>query len=133
MKRFLILFLVLALSLCSSAAGEAAETGESARVSGETYEADRESYKPSVPYSEELNEKEKALDERLTEMKWIAESLYDENADYGMVPRGDETILSSDLYQFCLALPKGGELHSHDNCAMPFDRYLSVIREDAMI
>ena len=127
MKRFLILFLVLALSLCSSAAGE------SARVSGETYEADRESYKPSVPYSEELNEKEKALDERLTEMKWIAESLYDENADYGMVPRGDETILSSDLYQFCLALPKGGELHSHDNCAMPFDRYLSVIREDAMI
>ena len=132
MNRWMIWVLALLLALVPfSCFGEAAETDESAWL--ETYEAIRDTFKPTVPYSEELNEKEKALDARLSEMKRQAESLYDENADFGMVSRGDETILSSDLYQFCLALPKGGELHSHDNCAMPFDRYLSVIREDAMI
>jgi adenosine deaminase-related growth factor len=133
MKRFLILFLVLALSLCSCALGDAVEADEPAWNFEEAYKAIREDFKPTIPYSEELNEKEMALDARLAEMKRKAESLYDEKEDYGMVPRGDETILSSDLYQFCAALPKGGELHSHGNCAMPFDRYLSVIREDAMI
>ena len=133
MKKFFILFLVLALALCSCALGEAAESDEFDQLPDVVYQELRKTFKPTVPYSEELNEKEKALDARLTEMKRKADSLYDENADYGIVPRGDEAILSSDLYQFCAALPKGGELHSHGNCAMPFDRYLSVIREDAMI
>ncbi len=90
-------------------------------------------YVHDIPSTETLNEDEKALDEALSKMKEEAASLYDSKEPYGMVRFDDEACLESDLHRFCRALPKGAELHSHESTIIDFDRYLDMIRTEAMI
>ena len=93
----------------------------------------KDAYIHEIPSKETLNEEEKTLDEALSKMKKDASALYDSKEPYGMVRYDDEECLESDLHRFCSALPKGAELHSHESTIIDFDRYLDIVRKEAMI
>ena len=99
----------------------------------EKYERIKNTFIPDIPYSEELSEGEKKLDDKLTRIKKEADALYTVNDPYGIVEWYDEEDIHTELYQFCYALPKGGDLHAHDNTMISYDRFEQIIKEYAYI
>ena len=90
-------------------------------------------YKPLIPYSEQLSDQEKKLDEYLGKIKKEADASYFGNNPYGIIEWNDKEDIHTGLYEFCWKLPKGGDLHAHDNTMIPFDRFEQIIRENTMI
>ncbi|MBR2767475.1 MAG: hypothetical protein IKD68_00940 [Solobacterium sp.] len=80
-----------------------------------------------------LNEKELALNRYLNTYIKEADALYNDREVYGVAGWDKEEARNSRLYQFCLALPKGAELHTHEFMFLPFERYIETIRKDAYI
>ncbi len=120
-KTCIILLISVILSGCGA-------TGQTSDIA-----SDRESYIPAIPSDEKLNPQEQELDKALSRMKEEAAALYDEDEPFGTIRYDDEDALTSDLYAFCHALPKGAELHAHEQTLIDFDRYLDLIRSEAMI
>ena len=73
------------------------------------------------------------LDRYLTELKAEADALYDDTEVYGVAGWGNESARNTGLYEFCVALPKGAELHAHEMTLLPFERYVEIVRRDAWI
>ena len=76
---------------------------------------------------DELNPREDELEARLEKYKEAADSLYTPDMIYGIVDGDDKAAKDTDLYRFCLDLPKGADLHVHNYYGIPKDRLLSVI------
>ena len=74
-----------------------------------------------------------SLDRYLTELKAEADALYDDTEVYGVAGWGNESARNTGLYEFCVALPKGAELHAHEMTLLPFERYVEIVRRDAWI
>ena len=74
-----------------------------------------------------------SLDRYLTELKAEADALYEDTEVYGIAGWEKESAANSRLYEFCMALPKGAELHAHEMTLLPFERYIKTIRRDAWI
>lgn len=93
----------------------------------------RDKYKSVIPYSEELSDKEKILDEYLLMMIKQADENYFDNNPYGIIQWNDDEDIHKELYRFCFDLPKGGDLHAHDNTMISHDRFKQIIKENALI
>lgn len=93
----------------------------------------REDFIPSIPYAEELSEDEQKADAILTEMKQEADALYTAGMPYAIPEWSDSSYADTKLYGFCKALPKGADLHGHDDTMISYDRFLHIIRERAEI
>lgn len=76
-----------------------------------------------------LTDREKKVDELLSGMKKDADKLYPEGMPYGIIDHGTNTPVNESLYEFCKALPKGGDLHVHDELVIPFSEYFRVLTE----
>ena len=74
-----------------------------------------------------LTEDEKKVDEYLKSLKEAADPLYPENVPYGIIDWDEDTPVNEELYEFCRILPKGGDLHVHDDMELPFDEYYELI------
>ena len=110
-----IFFLVIVL-LASFALAEAPEN------------VNREEYKTPFPVTGTLSEEEKKLDAALTRMKQEADKLYPPTATYALVD-WDESLVHEGLRRFCRELPKGADLHIHDDKVIPMERYIRVLKE----
>lgn len=99
----------------------------------EKYDRIKKRYKPVIPYSEKLNEEEEKLNELLKKIIKEADSLYSVNDPYGIIEWKDDEDIHPKLYDFCYRLPKGGDLHAHDNTMIPLDKFTDIIIEYAMI
>ena len=99
----------------------------------EKYQNLKDSYKPGIPYSEKLNQDEKKLDEYLNRIKKEADRLYHPNDPYGIIEWKDDEDIHPQLIDFCFKLPKGADLHAHDNTMIPLDKFVEIIIEYAMI
>ena len=97
------------------------------------YKEIKDKYKPTIPYSEELSDKEKLLDRYLLKIKREADRLYRSNDPYGIIEWKDEEDIHTELYDFCYKLPKGGDLHAHDNTMISLDKFEKIIIENALI
>ena len=63
-----------------------------------------------------------SLDRYLTELKTKADALYEDTEVYGIAGWDKESVANSRLYEFCMALPKGAELHAHEMTLLPFEK-----------
>ena len=99
----------------------------------EKYNRIKESYKPSIPYSEKLNNDEIRLNEHLSILKKEADKRYQPNNPYGIIEWKDNEDIHPKLIDFCFKLPKGADLHAHDNTMIPLDKFVELIIEYAMI
>ena len=97
------------------------------------YKKLKDTYIPDIPYSEKLSDKEKELDSLLDKIKKQADVLYFDNNPYGIIEWDDKEDIHPQLYKFCHDLPKGGDLHAHDNTMISFDRFEQIIKEYALI
>ena len=97
------------------------------------YKKIKEQYIPTIPYSEQLSDKEKILDSYLDRIKKEADILYIGNNPYGIIEWNDIEDIHSQFYKFCWDLPKGGDLHAHDNTMISYDRFIEIIKEYALI
>ena len=97
------------------------------------YNTIKDRYKERIPCSEILNEEETKLNDLLNQMKMEADSLYDTNDPYGIIEWKDDKDIHKKLYDFCYKLPKGGDLHAHDNTMIPLDKFTDIIIEYCMI
>lgn len=97
------------------------------------YQELKQSFKPTIPYSVKLSKKEEELDEYLSKIKKQADLLYYDNNPYGIIEWNDKEDVHPDFYKFCFDLPKGGDLHAHDNTMISYDRFVEVIKENAWI
>ena len=73
------------------------------------------------------------LDRYLTDLKAAADTLYDDTEVYGVAGWEKGSARNTGLYEFCMALPKGAELHAHEMTLLPFDRYIKTVRRNAWI
>ena len=99
----------------------------------EEYLLNKARYKPVIPYSEELSDDEKKLDSFLSGMKGEADQNYSHDNPYGIIQWEDDEDIHRGLYDFCYRLPKGADLHAHDNTMIPFDRFEQIIKDNALI
>ena len=99
----------------------------------DNYKIQKAAFIPKIPYCEELSEDEIKLDNYLNRIKKEADSLYFNNNPYGIIEWNDKEDIHPELYDFCWKLPKGGDLHAHDNTMIPYDRFEEIIIEEAMI
>ena len=99
----------------------------------EEYLKIKEYHKPVIPYSEKLSEKEEELDELLSRIKKEADALYSANNPYGIIEWKDEEDIHTDFYCFCWQLPKGADLHAHDNTMISLDKFKEIIKEYTLI
>lgn len=76
-----------------------------------------------------LSEEEMAVEDNLTRMKRAADSLYPETTPYGIIDWNEDTPVNEDLYDFCKELPKGGDLHVHDELSIPIEEYIEIIED----
>ena len=97
------------------------------------YKRLKDTYIPNIPYSEKLSEKEIELDSLLDNIKKQADVLYFDNDPYGIIEWDDKEDIHPQLYKFCHDLPKGGDLHAHDNTMISYDRFEQIIKEYALI
>ena len=97
------------------------------------YEKIKESYKPVIPCDEVLSDEEKKLDEYLIRIKKEADVRYKEGNPYGIVEWNDEEDIDPELYRFCKLLPKGGDLHTHDNVTISYDRFEQMVIDNMII
>ena len=133
--RFIIPVLILAagLSACgqnSAAANTTPETKEEYVEKREELAADND-YQTSVT----LSEAEKKADAALTEMKTAYLLSCDGKVPYDMPVLKDQNIWKSDLYQFCMDLPKGSDLHIHGLAILPMEDLVDFVvsRPELMI
>ena len=78
---------------------------------------------------DELNDKEDKLETLFEQYKETADGFYTPDMIYGVLDGNNETVMNSDLYRFCLDLPKGADLHDHNYYGVPKDRFLKLISE----
>lgn len=76
----------------------------------------------------ELSEEEKKADAILAEMKKEADALYPDTVPYGIIDWGADSVYHKGLYNFCKSLPKGGDLHVHDDKFIPVDKYIDILK-----
>ena len=88
-----------------------------------------EKYDPIYPTTIVLSEKEKIVDDKLNKMKEEAVALYPENIPFGIIDWNEDTPIHEELRNFCIDLPKGGDLHVHDEKFVPVDRYIKLLKE----
>lgn len=93
----------------------------------------KESLKPVIPCNEQLSDEEKKLDEYLSRIKKNADVRYKDGNPYGIVEWTDEEDIDPDLYRFCQLLPKGGDLHTHDNVTISYDRFEQMVIDNMII
>ncbi len=93
----------------------------------------KESLKPVIPCNEQLSDEEKKLDEYLSRIKKNADIRYKDGNPYGIVEWTDEEDIDPDLYRFCQLLPKGGDLHTHDNVTISYDRFEQMVIDNMII
>ena len=79
--------------------------------------------------TEALSESEKIVDEKLARMKLEADAMYPSTVSYGIIDWGEKATVHEELYDFCKALPKGGDLHIHDEKVIPISRYIKVLKD----
>ena len=99
----------------------------------EEYLIRKEKYKPVIPYSEKLSDDEKKLDTYLSGIKMEADKNYSTDNPYGIIQWEDEEDIHKELYDLSWKLPKGGDLHAHDNTMIPLDRLEQIVRDNALI
>ena len=92
-------------------------------------QVDRKTYESSYPTEEVLSENEKIVDEKLSRMKEEAAALYSENTPFAIIDWNEDTPIHEGLRNFCKDLPKGGDLHVHDEKFIPVDRYIKLLKE----
>lgn len=90
-------------------------------------------YLPVIPCDEKLTSTEEELDLYLSKIKAEADKAYRLNNPYGIIEWDDKEDIHPELYEFCKLLPKGGDLHAHDNTMISIDRFEKVISENTMI
>ena len=131
----LVLTLILSLGLLASSCGAEESDNSSSReiITAENYEEVRQNYLPVIPYSEPLSEAEKKVDEKLAAFKAAAQEIDFGTGAYGIIDRDDFGYMNSELYDFCTTLPKGGDLHVHDDTSIPVDTFMDIIRDSTMI
>ena len=93
------------------------------------YKRLKDTYIPNIPYSEKLSEKEIELDSLLDNIKKQADVLYFDNDPYGIIEWDDKEDIHPQLYKFCHDLPKGGDLHAHDNTMISYDRLWQTMKQ----
>ncbi|MBO4898962.1 MAG: hypothetical protein J5509_01595 [Lachnospiraceae bacterium] len=98
-----------------------------------TRETSREDFIPVIPYSETLSADEEKADALLKEMKQEADALYTFGTPYAVPEWSDDAYADTKLYSFCRMLPKGGDLHGHDDTMISYTRFIDVIRDRAEI
>ena len=118
-KISLLLAFALLLSVCAAAAA--------ADFDVDAYLAEREKLLVRDWVDSDLSDQERAVDALLLSMKQEADSLYTGEYGYGLIAGGVSEAVESDLYAFCRALPKGGDLHVHDCTMIPFDTLLDLL------
>lgn len=122
MKRTIAILLTVLLALCAMPVG--AETA----FDIESYLDARVQWIGSEAADQDLTDEEWAVERLLLYMKSDADVLYTERSTgYGLVTAGHPEAAQSELYAFCKALPKGGELHIHDYTAIPFDTFVDIL------
>lgn len=89
----------------------------------------REDFRETIQTKVTLSEDEKKLDAVLIRMKQEADQLYPENIPYALVDWGDDSPVHEGLHRFCRELPKGGDLHVHDDKVIPVSRFIRVLKE----
>ena len=72
-------------------------------------------------------------DRYLTELKAEADALYEDAEVYGTAGWEKESAGKTRLYEFCKALPKGAELHTHEMTLLPCERCIEIVRGKAWI
>ena len=97
------------------------------------YKLLRDKLIPRIADDEDLSDEEKLLDKYLNDFKKEADLLYYGNNPYGVIEWNDLEDIHKQLYQFCYELPKGGDLHAHDNTMIPYDRFEQIIIDNAWI
>ena len=90
---------------------------------------DEHSYEPSYPTDMILLENEKIVDDKLSKMKQEATALYSDNIPFAIIDWNDDTPIHEELRNFCKDLPKGGDLHVHDEKFIPINRYIKLLKE----
>ena len=82
-----------------------------------------------------LNDKEKAVDNKLQKLKDDLLSSIDENALYKMNTLSNQQLYDSDLYVFLKKLPKGSDLHVHAMALLPAHHLIDFVcsRKDLLI
>ena len=96
-------------------------------INKEQYTELRQVYTPLIPGSMNLTAEEKIVDAYLTRLKKKADVLYRDGNPYGIIDWKDEDDIQNDLYEFCFNLPKGSDLHVHDNTMIPIDLLLDIL------
>ena len=119
MKRTICMMLAAVLLACFPAA-EAAEPES------------REDYQISIPTNETLSENERRLDEMLSRMKQEADQLYPSTIPYAIID-WEGSPIHEELYRFCRELPKGGDLHVHDDKVIPGSRYIQILKDSGKV
>ena len=116
-KRTLCMILTAALLACFPAAEAAGPES-------------REDYQLRIPTEENLSENERRLDDMLTRMKQEADQLYPSTVPYAIID-WEGSPVHEELYRFCRELPKGGDLHVHDDKVIPVSRFIRILKERA--
>lgn len=118
-KRTICMILTAALLACFPAA-EAAEPES------------REDYQILIPTNEMLSENERRLDAMLSRMKQEADQLYPSTIPYAIID-WEGSPIHEELYRFCRELPKGGDLHVHDDKVIPVSRYINILKDSGKV
>ena len=118
-KRTICMILTAALLACFPAA-EAAEPES------------REDYQILIPTNEMLSENERRLDAMLSRMKQEADQLYPSTIPYAIID-WEGSPIHEELYRFCRELPKGGDLHVHDDKVIPVSRYIQILKDSGKV
>ena len=119
---------IIAMGICA-----AVLTSCAGAINENNYDEIRSSYMPTIPYSEDLSEEEKKVDEWLSELKAKAQKIDYGDGSFGAIDWDDEGYMNSELYDFCLALPKGGDLHAHDETMIPVKDFVETVKASAKI
>ncbi len=93
----------------------------------------REDIVPVIPYTEALSDDELKIDAMLEEMKQEADALYTSGIPYAIPEWSDSSYAGTKLYGFCRQLPKGADLHGHDDTMISYERFINIIRDRADI
>lgn len=93
-----------------------------------SYEEKRQEFIHEITTDVELSEAEKVVDDKLNTMKAEADKLYTVIEHYGIVDWNNADSVHKELLDFCRQLPKGGDLHLHDNTIVPATRYIEVLK-----
>ncbi len=130
--RRICAFLLGTLFLMQSGCGKTQQTSAdvSEKKQGSAYEQRRTELMAGSKDTN-LNDKEKAVDEKLNTMKDELLRWYGgyTNFPYDIPTMNDTTLINSDLYAFCKKMPKGGDLRSNGCDGLSMDGLLLLLSE----